>query len=79
MDTTGPKISSLAMVMVLLTLANTVGFTVSYFLAGLAAAGEPAKTDAAIRAAVFIGSGLAALAGGALLNASRRAPTADLA
>ena len=56
-----------------------VGFTVSYFLAGLAAAGEPAKTDAAIRAAVFIGSGLAALAGGALLNASRRAPTADLA
>lgn len=49
-----------------------VGFTVSYFLAGLGPAGEPRSVDAAIRAAVFIGSAIAALAGAGLVAWTQR-------
>ena len=49
-----------------------VGFTVSYFLAGLGPADEPATSDSAIRAAVFIGSAMAALAGAGLVASTQR-------
>jgi NhaA family Na+:H+ antiporter len=47
-----------------------VGFTVSYFVAGMGAADAPATT----RAAILIGSALAATAGGWLLGRARPRP-----
>ncbi|HEY1750958.1 MAG TPA: Na+/H+ antiporter NhaA [Caulobacteraceae bacterium] len=50
------------------------GFTVSYFLAG--AVGADAA-DATLRAAIFIASALAALAGGLLIDRTQRGRTAE--
>jgi NhaA family Na+:H+ antiporter len=49
-----------------------VGFTVSYYLAALGLANEPARTQAAVRIAVFVGSALAALAGASLIAWTER-------
>ncbi|HEX3918622.1 MAG TPA: Na+/H+ antiporter NhaA [Caulobacteraceae bacterium] len=56
-----------------------VGFTVSYFLAGMGPPDPLPKSVAALRAAIFIGSVVAGLAGGALLVWTADARRADLA